>query len=110
MTTCWCYYHDPEVRPKDGTQQHHVGVIGQRQEIVVTCRKVTLTDDPRPTGIHRLADDAGNDLVWFASPSATWLEKGRTYRVRATILAHNEYQGRAQTLVSRVAVLRCCLW
>lgn len=82
-----------------------VGTKGKRQEFTVTVDRVITTEGLYGlTGIHKLEDQDGNSLVWFASGSATWLEVGRTYTIKATPKAHEEYKGWKQTVVSRVAV------
>lgn len=84
----------------------HVGVIGKRQEMTVKCLKVYSNEtDWGITGIHKLVDLEGNDLVWFASESSEWLKEGHTYRVKATPKKHDDYQGRPQTVVNRLTVL-----
>ena len=57
------------------------------------------------TGLHKMHDADGNDVVWFASGLAEWLEVGSTYRVKLTPKDHSEYNGRKQTSVSRVTVI-----
>ena len=57
------------------------------------------------TGIHRLRDEQGNLLVWFASGSTEWLKEGETVKVKATIVSHDEFRGEKQTKVNRVAVV-----
>ena len=84
----------------------HVGQIKKRQEMVVTCEKVIKIDGNYGlTGIHRMVDENGNDLVWFASGSAAWLTEGETYTIKATPKEHTEYKGRPQTIVTRVAII-----
>lgn len=47
-------------------------------------------------------DEAGNDFVWFASGSPDF-EQGESYTVNLTVKRHNEYRGRKQTQVNRMA-------
>lgn len=83
----------------------HVGQVGKRQEFTVRCNRVTSIETPYGAkGIHGLTDEAGNDLVWFAT-SGTWLEVGETYRVKATVKEHGEFRGRPQTVLMRVSVV-----
>ena len=46
----------------------------------------------------------GNEAVWFASQNPD-LEMGHTYRIKATVKKHDEYQGVKQTHLTRCAVL-----
>lgn len=82
----------------------HVGVIKKRMEMTVTVDRVIANEGHYgTTGIHKMVDDKGNDIVWFSS--GDWLAKGSTYRVKATPKKHDDYNGRPQTIVSRVAVI-----
>lgn len=84
---------------------HHVGTVGKRQEFVVQVERVIEVESMYGLkGIHKMVDDAGNDLVWFASGDK-WLEPGHQYTIKATVKAHDDYQGRPQTVVQRVAVV-----
>lgn len=56
------------------------------------------------TGIHKMVDELGSDLVWFASQGRV-LDEGNEYFVAATVKDHTEYKGRKQTSLSRVTVL-----
>ena len=107
----------------DGTD--HVGTIGKREEMILTLIAVfSIEGDYGVTDIHKFADVEGNAVVWFASNGAVvpasdahpetrnWvinsdkvpMIKGATYRVKATVKDHTEYNGQAQTKVTRVAV------
>ncbi len=87
-------------------ESHHVGAIGERIQIIrVTCDKVIASEgNYGTTGIHKMHDDHGNDLVWFASEGTSWLKEGSTVTAAATIKDHGEYQGRKQTTVTRLSV------
>ncbi len=85
---------------------HHVGVLKRRAEFTVTVERIMATEsDWGTTGIHKMTDQDGNDIVWFASGSAEWLDEGSTYRVKATPVKHDDYNGRPQTKVNRVTVI-----
>lgn len=81
---------------------NHVGAIGERLTLTVTVEKIIVTEGYYgQTGIHKMVDENGSDLVWFAS-SGTWLEEGKTYTVQATVKSHGAFNGRNQTVVNRV--------
>ncbi len=84
---------------------HHIGEVGKRIDCMkVTCEKVIAKDGQYgTTGIHKMHDEQGNDLTWFAS-SGNWLKEGETVHVAATVKDHSEYQGRKQTIITRVTV------
>jgi single stranded DNA-binding protein len=88
---------------KDGVEKYSTEIVGDRMQMIVTTEKVIKKDGFYGfTGIHKMIDTAGNDLVWFASESADWLEVGEMVEVVATIKEHGEYNGRKQTTISRV--------
>ncbi len=51
------------------------------------------------THLHILVDDAGNVAKWFASSER--LDAGKTYSIKATVQAHDVYQGSKQTVLTR---------
>ena len=51
-----------------------------------------------------MTDENDNDVTWFCS-GGTDLDEGGTYRVKATPKKHEEYNGRPQTIVNRVALI-----
>jgi len=84
----------------------HIGVIGERSEMVVTTKSIfESNNDFGLTGIHKIVDDKGNCLTWFASESTSWLEVDATYKVKATVKDHNEYKGIKQTIVNRIKII-----
>jgi hypothetical protein len=50
-----------------------------------------------------MEDDKGNQFKWFAS-KYSGMEVGKTYKIRGTVKAHDEYQGRKQTALTRCKV------
>ena len=99
---------DAEGRKREPkSESHHVGTLKKRAEFTVTCGRIFENEGHYGvTGIHRMTDPEGNDLVWFASGSTKWLEEGETYLVKATPKKHDEFRGRKQTVVSRLAILK----
>ena len=53
----------------------------------------------------KFVDGAGNEAVWFNGSSDWDWEVGDKVRVKATVKAHDEYEGRKQTILTRVAKL-----
>ena len=84
----------------------HVGEIGKRYTLTLTCEKVISSEGYYgTTGIHKLIDETtGNRFTWFASGSADWLTEGDTVTVKATVTKHEEYKGEQITTVNRVKV------
>lgn len=82
----------------------HFGTVGGREVFTLTLRKaVPLPGFRDPDDLRYLylfEDGDGNAAAWFASSKAD-LEEGRTYEVKATVKAHGEYKGGAQTVLTR---------
>lgn len=87
-------------------ESNWVGEIGVRIPMLkVTCEKVIANEGSYGViGIHKMADEFGNDLTWFAS-SGDWLKEGETVHIAASVKKHGEFRGRKQTILTRVKVL-----
>ena len=90
-------------------ESFHIGEIGKRIPLMtVKCEKIVMNETAYGvTGIHKMtttSEPIGSDLTWFASQGRV-MEEGQTYHIAATVKAHDEYKGRKQTIVTRVAVL-----
>ena len=80
-----------------------VGVVGDKLVAEVTVLKHnSFETDYGVTHLFNMADAAGNTLVWFASNNA--LTVGDTITLKGTIKAHNERNGRNQTVLTRCKV------
>lgn len=82
----------------------YVGEVGKRMEFTVTVKKV-LKFESRfgVTKFHIMEDEDGNNLVWYASNEQ--LDEGETYKLKATVKEHKEYNGEKQTVLTRCAVI-----
>lgn len=87
----------------DREGSHHVGVVGERREFTLTVNKVFSFDSQFGVTFINICKDAdGNVIVYKGSND---LEEGETVRVKATVKAHEERDGVAQTLIARPKVL-----
>lgn len=83
----------------DRAGSQHVGTIGARIELTLTVNKVFSFDSMYGmTHINICKDADGNVIVYKGSNS---FEEGETVRVKATVKAHEERDGVAQTLIAR---------
>jgi hypothetical protein len=88
----------------------HVGKVGERLTLTLKITRIfTHEGDFGCTFIHGFRDEAGNDYVWFGSSllsdaSGKRFEAGSTVTVKGTVKGHNEYKGRKQTQLTRVAL------
>ena len=81
----------------------HIGLPGQRLVFTVTVLDVVSRDTPfGPLGDHTMRTPEGDILIWAASQRARWLEKGKTYSVKATIKTYDEEDGVKRTILLRV--------
>jgi hypothetical protein len=88
-------------RDEAGAQSQHVGQVGER----LTLKLTTLSHFEKDgqyglTVIHKLQDADGNQYTWFCTGEA--LPVGETVTVKATVKAHGEFRGVAQTTLTRI--------
>ena len=95
-----------ESRAEAAKVSRHIGEVGKRMRAVkVRCEAIIPLDGQWGlTGLHKLVGEDGEQIVWFASSSAEWMEKGEEYRVDMTVKKQDQYQGAAQTTVTRVKI------
>lgn len=79
------------------------GEIGKRQEFKgLFCEKIIPVEGQYGyTFIHKFRDQQGNFFTWFASGNK--LDEAKTYDVKATVKAHDDYKGIKQTVLTRAA-------
>ena len=83
----------------DREGSRHVGTVGERREFIITVNKVFSFDSVYGMTFINICKDAdGNVIVYKGSNS---FEEGETVRVKATVKAHEERDGVAQTLIAR---------
>lgn len=92
-----------EKKTQRATSQYR-GVVGKRSTFNgLTC---TLVKDCESyygvTYLHKFVDQSGNVYTWFSSSEK--LDQGSTYDVTGSVKAHEEYQGIAQTVLTRCKV------
>ena len=81
--------------------------IGQKGDKIIT--KVRLISPIRdisrmyPKYVYRFEDENGNILVWFGSVFNE-MEMNQWYTIKATVDAHDQYNGVKQTLLKRVSI------
>ena len=98
--------HDRSImqsRPARHVSQHF-GAVGVRtkkgQEYTLTVdRVIPIESDYGTSYLHLMSDATGNRATWKAS--GTCLDVGETYRVAASVKAHETYRETAQTVLTR---------
>jgi hypothetical protein len=91
---------------KNEAVSEYVGEIKKRTEFK-GLTAVMMKEFPSMYGVTtmiKFKDAAGNVLVWFASGEKD-MEIGKTYDLKATVKAHEEYAGVKQTVLTRAVVL-----
>lgn len=83
----------------------HVGEVGVRQGFEKVTVKGTHTFDSAfgERTLVTFHDQAGNILKWWASGVPSWLVVNGQHDITGTVKAHEEYKGRAETLLQRVS-------
>lgn len=93
--------HRQEAREEQKATSTHVGEKGERLEleldVVFTRVCAGYYGDSQLT---KMVDADGNVFVWFAS-GQHWPDEGTRISLRGTVKDHDEYQGVAQTILSR---------
>jgi len=84
----------------------HVGIVGSRIDMELTLKfRRTMGSHYGQKALCKFVDAAGNTVIWWGTSDAAFAMKlDQTYAVKATIKAHGEYEGAAQTEITRVAV------
>ncbi|MBN1249903.1 MAG: hypothetical protein JXC32_19730 [Anaerolineae bacterium] len=90
-----------QMEKESQAQSQHIGAVGQRRHFdsLAVTSIIPLAGQYGVTNLHKFLDPDGNVLVWFASNAE--LEHGLTYAGKATVKAHDEYQGVRQTVLTR---------
>jgi len=82
------------------------GEKGSRCDLTVTVERVTELEpgDYGKRFLVHMVEASGATVVWFTGENLN-LYDGVTYKVRATVKAHEVYRGRRQTVVQRLTVV-----
>ncbi len=92
-------------RAKTRGESKHFGEVGKREEFTLTVIKEhTFETSFGLSTVFIMKDDSGNVAKWFTGRGS--LDVGTTYRVKATVKAHDSYEGTAQTSLTRVTVIK----
>lgn len=87
----------------------HVGTVGKRLEVLALFEAMIAVEGIYGTSyVRKFRTAEGESLVWFsgACPDGLWRKDlGSWVKVRGTVKAHKDYNGEAQTSLSRVKVL-----
>jgi hypothetical protein len=86
----------------------HFGVIGKREEIAVRVTMIREIEGQfGTTYLVVMTTPEGHALKTFASGSFGYtVEANKEYKIKATVKAHEEYNGRPQTIVTRAAFVK----
>lgn len=93
-------------------RSEYIGTTGDKLEIEV--KLISRASFYRPSfrgygdelvTVYNLEDVNGNCLVWKTTSGSLGADEGSTFKIKATIKAHNEYKGTKQTELSRVKIL-----
>lgn len=89
----------------DKSTSQYVGKVKDKIESALKVTGIsTFATRFGESTIYRFVDENGNALIWFSSSDVA-MEKGKTYKISATVKEHNEYKGTRQTVLMRCKVL-----
>lgn len=86
----------------------HIGVIGERDNYklkLVGSKEIYESYDDSEYYIHRFEDEKGNCFVWFTGKDIK-VDKEDVHEYRATVKRHDEFNGRKQTVLTRVSACK----
>jgi len=84
----------------------HFGTVGERLEMNLTLlmeRNIGADAMGATLVLYKFLTDAGNIVTWITATSLD-VEVGKSFKAKATIKQHREYQGIPETAVNRLAV------
>ncbi len=89
---------------EEASESEWIGVEGERAEFELTLEHVFDCESKWGiVHIHKFVNARKNKVTWFSS--ATKLETGHEYKVKATVKQHNMYKNVKETVITRVKVL-----
>lgn len=90
---------DKKLASENGNPSQHQGEIKERLDLVLTVTKrVDLDSDWGVYRITIMTDENENVYVW---KTGKFLEEDTTYKIRGTVKEHEDYNGIAQTILTR---------
>jgi hypothetical protein len=87
----------------DRATSQHVGTVGERREFALTVGKVFSFEGIYGTTYINICKDADGNVIVYKGSNG--YEEGETLTVKATVKAHDEREGVAQTLIARPKVM-----
>jgi hypothetical protein len=87
----------------DRASSQHVGTVGDRCDFDLTVERTFSFDGKFGTTHINICRDAGQNVIVYKGSKP--FERGTQVKVKATIKAHDERDGIAQTLISRPVII-----
>ena len=87
----------------DRAGSRHVGAVGERREFTLTVGKVFSFEGTYGITYINICKDADGNVIVYKGSNG--FEEGETLTVKATVKAHDERDGVAQTLIARPKVI-----
>jgi len=95
-------------RRHQNLERKHVGQVGERSDFTnLTVTKLRYFENEY--GVRTLItfeDATGNILIWWASKQLDDVKEGDVVDIRGTVKAHGDYNGRPQTELQRVKIVK----
>ena len=96
---------DLEVAKRAKAPSMHVGSIGEKITLKLTCEKVIRIDSQFGSTLMNLCRDANGNVVVYKG-NVDFLRQGETGEVKATVKDHTVYNNTAQTLILRPKIFQ----
>jgi hypothetical protein len=95
---------------QDSITNEHIGQAKDKIEVDVRVKSIAYSESyfgytPKTTTIYTLITADGHVLKWFSSNAALGHEAEKSFRIKATIKGHDEWQGTKQTVITRATVV-----
>lgn len=92
------------IKGREPFLDEYVGEIKERRGFVVTVKSMKgFESNFGVKTLVRMKDAEGRTLIWWASGEVEWMTEGATLEITGTVFMHEEYKGRKQTRLQRVA-------
>jgi hypothetical protein len=106
----WARATDRDLRraaERDEITNEHFGTVKERVELTVRIKTIRYAEHEfGVTTIYKLLTSTGHLVTWFSSRATLGHEAdGTTWKIKATVKGHDEYEGMKSTVITRAAVV-----
>ena len=97
---------DREAQQKEVKVSEHFGEVKKRYELELKVVSISgFENDWGYTTIYKMTDMDGRAFCWFSTSKIVSLELDETYKVKATVKGHQDWNNRKETMLARLNVM-----